>query len=193
MGAVAAEHGHLNVLVNNAGISPKLGRGERANAAAALGTNVVGAVGMTEAFGGLLRKGAGAEGGICMLLLLLLLLLLRKDPPPQPSQARQVSVFLFVVVGITRSPPFTTLKSSHILTISVQAPRVIYLSSGLGSMTMASDPTDKYYNLEVTSYRASKAAINMVAVQQAKILGKEDGIKVFAVDPGFRVSLLVWR
>ena len=54
-------------------------------------------------------------------------------------------------------------------------------------MTLASDPTDPFYNLDVTAYRASKAAVNMVAVQQAKTLGRE-GIKVFAVDPGWRVS-----
>lgn len=59
----------------------------------------------------------------------------------------------------------------------------------MGSIGSASDPSYRFYNLDTTAYRASKAALNMVTVQQSKILGKE-GIKVWAVNPGFRATNL---
>ncbi|MDI1489945.1 MAG: hypothetical protein OHK93_001144 [Ramalina farinacea] len=154
---VEREFGYLNVLVNNAGVSPKLG-GLRKDAEVAMGVNFVGGVGMTEACRELLRKGRGVgrEGTIA---------------------SHSIPPFFVVGKGAQKLTP-----PSH-----RTAPRIIYLSSGLGSIAIASDPTDPFYNLDVTAYRASKAAINMLAVQQAKILGKE-GIMVFAVDPGWRAT-----
>lgn len=38
--------------------------------------------------------------------------------------------------------------------------RLVYVSSGLGSMTMRSDPSAPYYQLPGTTYRMSKAALN---------------------------------
>lgn len=67
--------------------------------------------------------------------------------------------------------------------------RLIYVSSGLGSINMRADESLPYYKLEATIYRMSKAALNMLAVcHQAGL--KDKGIKVFAFDPGFVVTNL---
>ncbi|KAL8832138.1 MAG: hypothetical protein Q9170_004997, partial [Blastenia crenularia] len=67
----------------------------------------------------------------------------------------------------------------------------IYISSDQGSLSIASDPTPSKFprmpNEE--AYRASKAALNMLAVLEAKQFG-ELGLKVFAMHPGFVVSNL---
>lgn len=59
----------------------------------------------------------------------------------------------------------------------------IYVSSGLGSMGLASDPNTLYYKEGWTVYRLSKSALNMWALQEYKELKKE-GVKVFVLCPG---------
>ena len=73
------------------------------------------------------------------------------------------------------------LKSSH--------PYLIHVSSGLGSLSEAADPTNPVYGVDAPVYRASKAALDMLAIQDAKILGKQ-GVKVFAFCPGLVESNL---
>lgn len=68
-------------------------------------------------------------------------------------------------------------------------PRIIYVSSGLGSLSIAADSTNVFYKLDATAYRCSKAAMNMLALQQSKLLG-EKGVKVWAVNPGYRATNL---
>lgn len=63
------------------------------------------------------------------------------------------------------------------------APRLVFVSSSVGSITHASDPNSKYYVASANEYRASKAALNMLMVQYWVKLGK-DGFKVFGADPG---------
>jgi NAD(P)-dependent dehydrogenase (short-subunit alcohol dehydrogenase family) len=67
--------------------------------------------------------------------------------------------------------------------------RVIYVSSGLGSLELRADESDPYYKLPAVSYRMSKAALNMLALCHHAEL-KEKGIKVFAMDPGYVVTNL---
>jgi len=59
----------------------------------------------------------------------------------------------------------------------------IYISSGLGSLAMASDPNHPIYPVPWTPYRISKAALNMMAIQETKELGP-NGVKTFVVCPG---------
>jgi NAD(P)-dependent dehydrogenase (short-subunit alcohol dehydrogenase family) len=77
------------------------------------------------------------------------------------------------------------------LLLKAQKPYSVYVSSGAGSLTKAAEPTSPSYcrlpNEE--AYRASKAALNMIAVQEAKEFGSK-GLKVFAMCPGFVVSNL---
>lgn len=70
-----------------------------------------------------------------------------------------------------------------------QIPRLLFMSSGLGSITSTLDPTWPYYGLKNKPYLTSKAAMNMIGAQYAVELGPE-GIKVNMIDPGFRATNL---
>jgi len=62
-------------------------------------------------------------------------------------------------------------------------PYLLYISSSLGSLTVATDPQIFGYELDARAYRMSKAALNILMLQDWKMLGKQ-GLKVFAVCPG---------
>lgn len=68
-------------------------------------------------------------------------------------------------------------------------PYLLHVSSGLGSLTLASDAGRGEYGVDIRPYRMSKAALNMLALQDSKVLGKQ-GVKVFAVCPGLVESNL---
>jgi NAD(P)-dependent dehydrogenase (short-subunit alcohol dehydrogenase family) len=66
-------------------------------------------------------------------------------------------------------------------------PYSLFVSSGVGSMGRASDPSFPYYKggpPNGNSYRVSKAALNMLALQES-IENEDEGLKVFSVCPGF--------
>lgn len=63
------------------------------------------------------------------------------------------------------------------------SPRIIFVSSSLGSLTHSSDPTSRYYNPAGMEYRASKSGLSMVIIQYQHRL-KNEGFKVFGADPG---------
>ena len=68
-------------------------------------------------------------------------------------------------------------------------PYLLYISSTLGSLTLASDPARFDYRVDARVYRMSKAALNMLVLQDSKNLEKH-GVKVFAVCPGLVESNL---
>lgn len=63
-------------------------------------------------------------------------------------------------------------------------PRIVNVSSSQGSLTLASDPTNKYYNHKGAVYQPSKKALNMYTIILAYEL-KDTPVKVNAIDPGF--------
>ena len=63
-------------------------------------------------------------------------------------------------------------------------PRIVMVSSSQGSLALADDPTNLYYNHKAAVYQSSKAALNMVTINLAYEL-RDTPIKVNAVDPGF--------
>jgi NAD(P)-dependent dehydrogenase (short-subunit alcohol dehydrogenase family) len=67
-----------------------------------------------------------------------------------------------------------------------QAPagRIVNLSSGLGSLTLATTEGTKYQERPLLSYNVAKAAVNSVTVQFANEL-RDTPIKVNAADPGY--------
>lgn len=69
------------------------------------------------------------------------------------------------------------------------APLVVNVSSDQGSITRKLDPTNPYAALPGEHYRASKAALNMMAACQ-RYSYKEWGCKVCAFNPGFCVTNL---
>jgi NAD(P)-dependent dehydrogenase (short-subunit alcohol dehydrogenase family) len=64
-------------------------------------------------------------------------------------------------------------------------PRIVMVSSGLGSLSSVADPDRVEYTINSLVYPSSKAALNMVTVQYAKAL---PGMKVNAVDPGYTAT-----
>jgi len=67
--------------------------------------------------------------------------------------------------------------------------RLIFVSTSLSSVSLRLQPDHKTYNVPIAPYRISKAALNMWAACAAKE-GKEQGIRVWTLDPGLVVTNL---
>lgn len=67
------------------------------------------------------------------------------------------------------------------------SPRITNITSGLGSLTLHSDPSWKYYDFKTASYGTSKAALNAYTIVLAYEL-KELPFKVNAIDPGYTAT-----
>ena len=83
---------------------------------------------------------------------------------------------LFGIVRVTQSFIDLIRKSSE--------PRIVMVSSSQGSLTLANDPSNKYYHHKGAVYQPSKSALNMYSLILAYELRKTP-IKVNMVDPGF--------
>lgn len=67
------------------------------------------------------------------------------------------------------------------------SPRISNITSGLGSLTLHSDPTWKYYPFKAISYVSSKTALNAFTVTLAFEL-KDLPFKVNSIDPGYTAT-----
>jgi NAD(P)-dependent dehydrogenase (short-subunit alcohol dehydrogenase family) len=65
------------------------------------------------------------------------------------------------------------------------APVVVNVSSGLGSITYSADPDSAYSALVIPAYFSSKAALNMLTTQYAKEFPR---MRINSVDPGFTAT-----
>ena len=65
--------------------------------------------------------------------------------------------------------------------------RIVNVSSGLGSLTLHSDPNSFYYDIKPLAYNSSKTALNMFTVIMAHEL-KDTKIKVNSADPGYTAT-----
>ena len=83
---------------------------------------------------------------------------------------------VFGVVAVTKAMLPLLRKS--------QAGRIVNVSTGLGSITQASDRNYEFFQVNNLPYQSSKAAVNAITVAFAKELA-ETTIKVNAADPGF--------
>lgn len=100
--------------------------------------------------------------------------------PPSASRLEIVrTTFETNVFGTIR----VTLAMLPLLRRSA-APRIVNVSSGLGSLTLATTDGTKYQAKPMLSYNPSKSAINAIAVQFANELAAE-GFKVNVADPGY--------
>ncbi|CAM1508645.1 Fc.00g054930.m01.CDS01 [Cosmosporella sp. VM-42] len=61
-------------------------------------------------------------------------------------------------------------------------PRIVFVTSMMGSLKVSTDKTTPFYNLDCKAYDASKAAVNMLMLNYARVLGGSG--KVNAVCPG---------
>jgi NAD(P)-dependent dehydrogenase (short-subunit alcohol dehydrogenase family) len=64
-------------------------------------------------------------------------------------------------------------------------PRIVMVSSGLGSMTLTADPGRVESTIHGLAYPSSKAALNMITTQYARVLPE---FRVNAVDPGYTAT-----
>jgi NAD(P)-dependent dehydrogenase (short-subunit alcohol dehydrogenase family) len=64
-----------------------------------------------------------------------------------------------------------------------EVPRVVFVSSRMGSLSIATDKTSAVYSMDYKAYDSSKAALNMLALNYARIL-EGDGAMVNLVCPG---------
>jgi NAD(P)-dependent dehydrogenase (short-subunit alcohol dehydrogenase family) len=70
---------------------------------------------------------------------------------------------------------------------SAEDTQIVMVSSGLGSLTLLSDPKSRVYSANILGYNSSKTALNGVTVAFAKELSSA-GIRVNAVDPGYTAT-----
>lgn len=68
-----------------------------------------------------------------------------------------------------------------------ESPRISNITSGLGSLTLHSDPTWKYYNVKAAAYGPSKSALNAYTIVLAYEL-KDLPFKVNVIDPGYTAT-----
>jgi len=66
-------------------------------------------------------------------------------------------------------------------------PRIVNVTSGLGSLTLHNNPSWKYYNVKAAVYVPSKAALNAYTIVLAHNL-RDTSFKVNAVDPGYTAT-----
>jgi NAD(P)-dependent dehydrogenase (short-subunit alcohol dehydrogenase family) len=86
---------------------------------------------------------------------------------------------LFGVVRVTQAFMDLLRKSPE--------PRIVNVTSGLGSLTLHNDPAWKYYAIKPAVYSSSKAALNMYTIVLAYEL-RDTPFKVNAVDPGYTAT-----
>lgn len=105
---------------------------------------------------------------------------------PQTALETNISVFkqvfetnFFGVIEVTQA--FIDLLKASL------EPRIVNVTSGLGSLTLHSDPTWKYYPYKAACYVSSKASLNAYTIVLAYNL-RDTPFKVNAVDPGYTAT-----
>jgi NAD(P)-dependent dehydrogenase (short-subunit alcohol dehydrogenase family) len=106
--------------------------------------------------------------------------------PVQPATSASVAMIkevfdtnVFGVVEVTQA--FLDLLRQS------PEPRIVNVTSGLGSLTLHNDPTWKYYQVKGAAYQPSKAALNAYTIMLAYEL-RDTPFKVNAVDPGYTAT-----
>ena len=96
------------------------------------------------------------------------------------DQLRQVyETNVFGVVAVTNAMLPLLRRSA--------AGRIVNMSSGLGSLTLGTDPDYEFANYNLVTYQSAKTALNAITIAYAKEL-RDAGIKVNAADPGFTAT-----
>ncbi|MEH2245971.1 SDR family oxidoreductase [Nostoc sp.] len=82
---------------------------------------------------------------------------------------------------------FAVTKTLLPLLKKSKAGRIVNLSSGLGSLTLNSDPNSEFADSRYLAYNSSKTAVNAITVLLAADL-KDTAIKVNAANPGYTAT-----
>ena len=105
---------------------------------------------------------------------------------PQPALDTDISVFRQVFETNYFGVIETTQAFIDLLK-QAEEPRIVNVTSGLGSLTLQADPTWKYYAVKGACYVSSKAALNAYTIVLAYDL-RDTPFKVNAVDPGYTAT-----
>ena len=103
------------------------------------------------------------------------------DAGTPPSQIRMDNVKATFEVNFFG--PIRVTQTFIPLLKAAKDARVVMMGSGVGSLTLITDPTSIFSSVNFLDYTASKVALNAVMVSFAKEL-EPFGIKVNAVEPG---------
>jgi NAD(P)-dependent dehydrogenase (short-subunit alcohol dehydrogenase family) len=87
--------------------------------------------------------------------------------------------------GVNLLGPVRVTRAFLPLMSAAELPRIVMVSSGMGSLAVTTDPDRLESGLVSLVYPSSKAALNMVTTQYAKAL---PDWKVNAVDPGYTAT-----
>jgi NAD(P)-dependent dehydrogenase (short-subunit alcohol dehydrogenase family) len=104
---------------------------------------------------------------------------------PHTPPAEIVAADFLSCVGVNLLGPVRVTHAFLPRLRQSEHPRIVMVSSGLGSLTAVADPERVEYTVNSLVYPSSKAALNMITVQYAKAL---PGMKVNAVDPGYTAT-----
>jgi NAD(P)-dependent dehydrogenase (short-subunit alcohol dehydrogenase family) len=101
-------------------------------------------------------------------------------PPGETTAADVEAVYATNVFGVVRvTQAFLPLLDAS------DAPVIVNVSSGMGSMTVTTDPRRFESTLIVLAYPSSKSALNMLTTQYAKAY---PAMRINAVDPGYTAT-----
>lgn len=103
------------------------------------------------------------------------------DMTKAPSEVRMED--MKAVYEVNLFGPVRVIQAFLPLLKAADQARIVMLSSGVGSLTLITDPTSIYSTVNLLDYTSSKVALNAVTVSFAKEL-EPLGIKVNAVEPG---------
>ncbi|WP_375446978.1 SDR family oxidoreductase [uncultured Fibrella sp.] len=105
---------------------------------------------------------------------------------PQPAIGTDIAMFRQVFDTNFFGLIETTQAFMDLLKQSAE-PRIVNVTSGLGSLTLHSDPAWKYYQVKTACYGPSKSALNAYTIVLAYEL-RDTPFKVNAVDPGYTAT-----
>ncbi|CAD6442949.1 0230ae5e-e868-4b83-a4f4-233390b6498b [Sclerotinia trifoliorum] len=100
-----------------------------------------------------------------------------ESPPTREALRKVLEVNIVGTLSVTEAFLGLLRKATHV------PPRIIFVSSSMGSIQHAANTSSPYHNPHGMEYRTSKAALNMMMIMYHARL-KSDGFLVFGVDPG---------
>jgi NAD(P)-dependent dehydrogenase (short-subunit alcohol dehydrogenase family) len=103
-----------------------------------------------------------------------------RTPPLETAPEQFIACF-----GVNLLGPVRVTRAMIPLMSASENPRVVMVSSGLGSLAITSDPERHESRIVSLVYPSSKAALNMVTTQYAKAL---PGFRINTVDPGYTAT-----
>ena len=121
---------------------------------------------------------AGEAGALDVLVNNAAIILDRSKAPSQVPMQDVLATYQVNLLGPIR----VTQAFIPLLKAAAQA-RIVMMGSGVGSLTLITDPTSIYSSVNLLAYTSSKVALNAVTVSFAREL-EPFGIKVNAVEPG---------